>query len=88
MSSQVETARDIYNSQKKKWQLHIDELLKQGQVNICPSCFKTGTRKRFCRNMVLLLPEKVLVCCCLGDKHEIAEKMFKKKVEAMKKMKF
>jgi len=63
---------------------YFDELLKQGQVNICPSCFKEGARKHLCPNAVFLMPEKVLVCCYLGDKHEITTKKFNKKVKQMK----
>ena len=68
-------------------QEYINELLKQGQLNICPECFKNGERKQFCTNAVVLLPEKVLVCCHLGDKHEITAEEFEKKVEVFKKMK-
>ena len=67
--------------------IYINDLLKQGQVNICPACFKAGKRKKLCTNFVVLLPEKQMVCCYLGDKHEITAKEFKKKVKDLKLLK-
>ena len=70
-------------------QQYFDTLIKQGQDNlhICPDCFASGTRKRFCTNAVVLMPEKVIVCCYLGDKHEISRTEFRKKVREMKNKK-
>ena len=72
------------NMQKK---MYLDKLLAQGQenLNICPNCFQRGWRKKCCTNVVLLKPEMVLVCCWLGDKHELSAKVFKKKVRDLKK---
>jgi hypothetical protein len=68
---------------------YIDALLSQGQgkLNICPECFDRGSRKYLCTNAVVLMPEKVLVCCYLGDKHDLSRKEFRKKVRDMKKKK-
>jgi hypothetical protein len=67
---------------------YINELLSQGQenLNICPKCFG-GERKYLCTNMVILMPEQVLVCCYLGDKHELSRKAFRKKVRELKNKK-
>ncbi len=67
--------------------VYFTELLSQGQenLNICPTCFKNQKRKKCCTNMVMLCPEKVLVCCYLGDKHEISKNAFKKKIKEMKR---
>ena len=66
---------------------YLEKLLSQGQgnLNICPDCFRRGTRKYLCTNMVHLTPEKVLVCCYLGDKHEVSRKVFRKKLRELKK---
>jgi hypothetical protein len=66
---------------------YIEKLLQQGQgnLNICPDCFQRGERKPYCTNMVVLLPENVMVCCYLGDKHEITRKEFRKNVRDMTK---
>jgi hypothetical protein len=66
---------------------YINELLSQGQgnLNICPECFARGQRKYVCANMVYLIPENVLVCCYLGDKHELPRMEFRKKVRDMKR---
>ena len=53
-------------------------------VNICPSCLLLPERKKCCKNAVLLMPEKVLVCCYLGDKHEISHEKFEEKVRELK----
>ena len=74
-----------FSSRNMTSRKYIEQLLEQGQVNICPECFKTGKREEFCTNAVVLLPEKVLVCCYLGDKHEITAEEFEKKVAALKK---
>ena len=68
---------------------YIKKLLSQGQenLNICPECFTKGVRKEWCTNMVVLMPEKVLVCCCLGNKHEVSRKEFRKKVRYLKSKK-
>ena len=68
---------------------YIEELLSQGRsaLNICPTCFASGTRKYMCTNAVLLMPEKVMVCCYLGNKHELSRKEFRQKVREMKKHK-
>ena len=67
---------------------YTEQLLSQGQdnLNICPECFANNKRrKRCCKNMVVLLPDNVLVCCYLGDKNEITKAKFKKKVRELKK---
>ena len=68
---------------------YLNALLSQGQqnLNICPECFNKGGRKEWCTNMVVLMPEKVLVCCCLGNKHEVSRKEFRKKVRHLKSKK-
>ena len=69
---------------------YIDQLLSQGDgnLNICPDCFESGVRKFCCKNLVVLrVPETVLVCCYLGDKHELTRKAFRKKVKELKKAK-
>ena len=65
---------------------YISTLLAQGQDNlhICPNCFRDGTRKKFCCNLVVLKQEKVLVCCYIGDKYSISKEAFDKKVLEMK----
>ena len=64
---------------------YIHQLISQGQnrLNICPNCFANGTRERLCKNAVFLRPENVLVCCWLGDKHEITQEEFRRKVREM-----
>ena len=64
---------------------YMDQLLSQGQdsLNICPDCFANKKRKYCCENMVVL--DNVLVCCYLGDKHEISKAKFKKKMRELKK---
>ena len=64
---------------------YFNQLIAQGQdfLNICPGCFASGERERFCKNMVYLRPENVLVCCWLGDKHEITQAQFCRKVHGM-----
>jgi hypothetical protein len=76
MSSKQDSEKDRY----------FDELLSQGNnnLNICPTCFRRGVRTPNCKNGVILLPEKVLVCCWLGDKHEISKEAFEAKVAALK----
>ena len=66
--------------------LYMRSLLAQGQgnLNICPTCFLSGVRTPGCTNLVVLLPEKVLVCCCLGNKHEVTPEEFEAQVAAMK----
>ena len=66
---------------------YFTDLLSQGagNMNICPTCFANGRRARYCPNAVVLMPQKVLVCCYLGDKNEISKAKFKKKVREMKK---
>ncbi len=66
---------------------YLEQLLQQGQVNICPKCFKAGKREKFCTNAVVLQPENVLVCCYLGNKNEITTEEFQKKIEDLKKEK-
>ena len=66
---------------------YFDELLKQGQLNICPTCFKNGEREPMCTNAVLLMPEEVLVLCCLGIKHEVSTEAFEKLVQEVKNKK-
>ena len=65
---------------------YISTLLAQCQDNlhICPNCFRDGTRKKFCCNLVVLKQEKVLVCCYIGDKYSISKEAFDKKVLEMK----
>ena len=64
---------------------YFTSLLANGEDNlhICPSCFEHGRRKHRCTNMVFLL-EDGLVCCYLGDKYEISEEAFSKKVAELK----
>ena len=67
---------------------YIDKLLAQENNTICPSCYEVGERKPLCRNMVLHRGEDgklVLVCCWLGDKHELSPEAFQAKLEAFKK---
>ena len=66
--------------------IYFEKLLAQGQdnLNICPSCFRDGERMKYCRNMVLIMPEKHLCCCYLGDKHQISPSEFNKKIREMK----
>ena len=72
---------------QQEW--YLKKLLEQGQdnLNICPSCFKNNKRAKLCTNPVVLLPEKVLVCCYLGARNEISSKQFEKKVSEMKALK-
>ena len=66
--------------------LYLRTLLAQGQenLNICPTCFRRGERNPGCTNLVVLMPEKVLVCCCLGNKHEVTEEEFEAQVAYVK----
>ena len=68
---------------------YIDGLLSQGQgnLNICPDCFRRGERQYLCTNPVILMPEKIVVCCYLGDKHDLSRKVFRKKVRDLQKLK-
>ena len=71
-----------------KEETYTEQLLSQGQdnLNICPECFANNKqRKRCCKNMVVLVPDNVLVCCYLGDKNEITKAKFKKKVRELKR---
>ena len=71
-----------------KEETYMEQLLSQGQdnLNICPECFANNKqRKRCCKNMVVLVPDNVLVCCYLGDKNEITKAKFKKKVRELKR---
>ena len=73
-------------------EVYMQELLSQGQdrLNICPNCYATGQREKYCCNLVLINePRKgpILVCCYFGDKASISKKAFKKKLKAMKKYK-
>ena len=63
---------------------YFNQLISQGQdsLNICPNCFANG-RERLCKNAVYLRPENVMVCCWLGDKHEITQEEFRRKVREM-----
>jgi hypothetical protein len=68
---------------------YINKLLAQENHTICPSCYEAGERKPLCRNMVLHRKEDgkpALVCCWLGDKHEISPEAFQVKLEAFKKL--
>ena len=71
-----------------KEETYMEQLLSQGQdnLNICPECFANNKqRKRCCKNMVVLVPDNVMVCCYLGDKNEITKAKFKKKVRELKR---
>ena len=68
-------------------QKYFKELLEQAQVNICPTCFRNGTRAPLCTNAVLLMPEEVLVLCCLGNKHEVSKEVFEKKLKEVQNKK-
>ena len=71
-----------------KEETYMEQLLSQGQdnLNICPECFANNKqRKRCCKNMVVLAPDNVMVCCYLGDKNEITKAKFKKKVRELKR---
>ena len=69
-----------------QFETYFAKLMTQGtdNLNICPTFFAAGKRKKLCSCPVLLSPESVIVCCYLGDKHEITEKEFVKKVAEMK----
>ena len=67
------------NSQMESY---IEELIAQDYVNICPSCFKAGERKRLCTNMVF--HDGNMCCCWFGDKNEISPSEFKKKIKILK----
>jgi len=72
----------------KAEETYTEQLLSQGQdnLNICPECFANNKqRKRCCKNMVVLVPDNVMVCCYLGDKNEITKAKFKKKVRELKR---
>jgi hypothetical protein len=59
---------------------YFDALIAQGDTSICPECFRNNrTRRRCCKNAVLLMPQEVLVCCYLGDKNDITEAQFNRK---------
>ena len=60
-------------------------LLSQERTDICPTCYKTGNRKKCCTNPVQC--PGGLCCCYLGDKHEISKEAFDKKVEEIKAQK-
>ena len=56
-----------------------------GNMNICPTCFETGKRKKLCDNPVLV--PGGLACCYLGDEKECSKRRFRKKVREMKRFK-
>jgi len=58
------------------------DLLSQGRADICPTCFKTGNRKKCCTNPVYV--QEGLVCCYLADKDKISKEEFDKKVEEIR----
>ena len=70
------------------WHDYITRLLAQGQgnLNICPDCLQRGQRKYCCANMVVIHDNgPKLVCCYLGDKHDLTRKEFRKKVRVLQK---
>jgi hypothetical protein len=76
--------REQERKDKKDKAAYLRELMKQKDLGICPTCFKNQQRRRCCTNLVLLMPEKVLVCCYLGDKHSISDQAFNKKIRELK----
>ena len=67
---------------------YFTQLLQNGQdnLNICPSCFENNQRKKCCANAVVLMPQKIMVCCYLGDKNSIGREEFVEKVREMKEI--
>ena len=77
-----------YKMKAEAEETYMEQRLSQGQdnLNICPECFANNKqRKRCCKNMVVLVPDNVMVCCYLGDKNEITKAKFKKKVRELKR---
>ena len=67
-------------------EVYLAPLLAQNENNICPSCFASQRRRKYCRNMVIIEDDgPQLVCCWLGDKNEITPDAFAKKVEKIKR---
>ena len=65
----------------ENFEKYARQLYEQPQKNICPKCYANGSRKRHCKNMVLL--DDKLVCCWLGDRDEISEAAFQAKIREM-----
>jgi len=63
----------------KNFKAYAARLFAQPEKNICPQCYANGSRKRCCKNMVML--GDLLVCCWLGDRDEISEAEFQAKVQ-------
>ena len=91
VTKSVQSCRLFFSTRDKQSHMpskqYLEELLTQGAVNICPKCFKAGNREKFCTNAVVIQPENLLVCCYLGDKHELTAQEFRKKVADLKKEK-
>jgi len=73
---------------------YMDKLLAQDNVTICPACYPTGYRERFCNNFVLNRKDKskgftndniVLVCCYIGNEAEQDTAAWETKVADMQK---